>query len=291
MNITNKPKILISSALAACTALAAVAHAAPDEGESDNKDEAELPEALDVTEEEKWTIFEYIGPEYDYTLADLFEGEGSDPKYELKDAQARVRADVELQHMGQTVVLTDLDAEEGEAEAVEEERNALQELIDVILFLLRLAGELEQEAPNFALNGIYDGVLTSENGSSTDAVMRFTQHYGNVTGTLVVTDADMTLDAGCTVLEVPVSSFDFGASTTTPSPGYAVEVEAQIQRRLRIGVILGSVDVDANVDMRFQLDDNFDILEADFEMSSSWPCSDTMASGYFIRRPGTSPFD
>ena len=302
--MNNKLMVLGCATVPITLALATVASAAPESGLSEDSEweiESVNEEQIRNAEHEgqyyvfdsddKWTL-EPFGPEFDLTLADAMD-EG--PPVEVVDHGVeqhsyRARIDLELTSLANDVVVEDITGQEHDAEDSDDSQRALQAWLNVLRVLAAIANAAGENAENFAMTGIYEGYLVSDNGTRAEAMINLSHVNDDIAGTVVVLDEHMTIDAGCTVAEVPVWVANFRADRVAPTGSALVAASANIVRKVRIGWLFGSIERDANIDVSLDLAQDFDTLHADIELQGDFPCSSAQIEGTFVRRAGAGPF-
>lgn len=156
----------------------------------------------------------------------------------------------------------------------ERDREALRKLFDGLLAVLQIFGGLTVE--NVGMNGIYDGTLQADNGSTAPAIIQLDHYGGDVSGTLWITDDTLSLDPGffCKTVDVDASQFLFDASTPD-----GVVSAGQLQRNVSVLGMSYTVDVDHRIE-RFSDYEAY----ATLHIRTPFPCEDLTVTGTFYRR-------
>ncbi|MCR9162656.1 MAG: hypothetical protein ACE37F_03195 [Nannocystaceae bacterium] len=300
----DKLKVLGLATVPLTLALATVASAAPEgdlSGDSDWEvevlDEEQILNAehegqyYEFESDDKWML-EPFGSEFDLTLADAMDGESPIEVVDqgLEPHSYRARFDLELATLAHDVVIEDITGQEHEGEDNDRSQRALEAWRNALRLLAAIATAAGENAENFAMTGIYEGYLVSDNGTRAEAVVNLSHVNDDIAGTLVVLDEHMTIDAGCTVAEVPVWVTNFSADRVAPTGSSLVAASANIVRKVRIGHLFGSIERDANIDVSLDLAQDFDTLHAEIELQGDFPCSSAQVEGTFVRRAGAGPF-
>jgi hypothetical protein len=192
-----------------------------------------------------------------------------------------------------TIEVTDLDGEEAASQA----QRLLESILQLLRMLVQASENAEERYDEFGLTGMYDGVITADNGTEAVAVLDL-RHGGDlVTGVIYIVEDSVTLETGsglCPDYDLPPSFFQTTATIDPSLNSSAVRLAASGQTDRNIALDnpddwLPGVEILVTSSFHARLLSDEESLVVDLDLSTpDLPfCNQVHVSGTFSRRPGT----